>query len=95
MTIAMGGIDFSLVGVSYHISLGGASRTHYFVTQVRLRGRWHKYDCLQGGNTTSSDDFDPAWHGTSPYLLLYLRTSKFIATPPSTNYQPLMMMKPT
>ncbi|CAN0535670.1 unnamed protein product, partial [Ectocarpus sp. 8 AP-2014] len=81
LTITLG-TEFSLVGVAYHLPLGGGSRNH-FVTQMRSRGRWHKYDCLQGGPTTSSDDFDPTWHESHPYMLVYLRTSMCIATPPA------------
>ncbi|CAN0070466.1 unnamed protein product, partial [Pylaiella littoralis] len=29
---------------------------------MRSRGRWHTYDCLDGGIATSSDDFDTSWH---------------------------------
>ncbi|CAN0259467.1 unnamed protein product, partial [Ectocarpus sp. 12 AP-2014] len=42
------GAAYSLVGVPYQIALGG-SRKNHFVTQLRVRGRWHKYDCLAGG----------------------------------------------
>ncbi|CAM9507416.1 unnamed protein product, partial [Ectocarpus sp. 12 AP-2014] len=63
------GAEFSLVGVSYHLPLGGGGGSpNHFVTQMRSRGRWHKYDCLHGGLTTSSDDFDPAWYQPHQYM---------------------------
>ncbi|CAN0511110.1 unnamed protein product [Ectocarpus sp. 8 AP-2014] len=36
-TLSMGA-PYSLVGVSYHLALGGSQRNH-FVTQLRVRGR--------------------------------------------------------
>lgn len=38
------GATYSLVWVSYFVALGGGSRMNHFVCQVRIRGRWHKYD---------------------------------------------------
>ena len=49
---------YSLVGVSYFLPLGGGTNRNHFVSQVRIRGRWHKYDCLQGDIVTSSDAYD-------------------------------------
>ncbi|CAM9341337.1 unnamed protein product, partial [Pylaiella littoralis] len=60
MTLTMGAA-FSLVGVSHHLSIDSGSRNH-FVTQMRSRGRWHTYECLDGGIATSSDDFDTSWN---------------------------------
>ncbi|CAN0497974.1 unnamed protein product, partial [Ectocarpus sp. 12 AP-2014] len=79
-TLSMGAA-YSLVGVSYHIAIGG-SRKNHFVTQLRVRGRWHKYDCLAGGAVLSSDAFDADWNSSSQCLLAYLKTSLCVATPP-------------
>lgn len=75
------GVDYCLAGVSYHISASVGADKNHFVTQFRSRGRWFKYDCLNGGRTTVSDDFDPSWHTGSQHMLVYLRTTLFIATP--------------
>ncbi|CAN0459821.1 unnamed protein product [Ectocarpus sp. 12 AP-2014] len=75
------GDAYSLVGVSYHIALGG-SRKNHFVTQLRVRGRWHKFDRLAGGAVLSSDTFDADWNGSSQCIQAYLKTSLCIATPP-------------
>ncbi|CAM9513987.1 unnamed protein product, partial [Ectocarpus fasciculatus] len=45
-------VAYSLVGLSYHIAHGGSRKKNHFVTQLRVRGRWHKYDCLAGGRRT-------------------------------------------
>jgi len=74
------GASYSLVGVSYPVGPGGRVRNH-FVSQIRLRGRWHLYDCLNGGILTSSDSFDTEWHASSPYMLVYIKSSLYIATP--------------
>ncbi|CAN0547594.1 unnamed protein product, partial [Ectocarpus sp. 12 AP-2014] len=76
------GAQYYLVGVSYHIALGGGQSPNHFVTAVRVRRRWHKYDCLAGGLVTSSDDFDANWNSSSQYMLAYLKTSLCVATPP-------------
>ncbi|CAB1112809.1 unnamed protein product [Ectocarpus sp. CCAP 1310/34] len=47
-----------------------------------LCGRWHKYDCLQGGIVTSSDAYDSGWHVSSVHMLVYLRSAICVATPP-------------
>ncbi|CAN0289692.1 unnamed protein product, partial [Hapterophycus canaliculatus] len=44
----------------------GVERNH-FVSQLRVRGRWHKYDCLAGGPVVSSDHYDNACHASSRY----------------------------
>ncbi|CAN0423882.1 unnamed protein product [Ectocarpus fasciculatus] len=64
------GVAYSLVGLSYHVAHGG-SRKNHFVTQLRVRGRWHKYDCLAGGAVTSSDTFDADWNSSSQCMLAY------------------------
>ena len=74
------GASYSLVGVSYHVGPSHGVRNH-FVSQIRLRGRWHHYDCLNGGILTSSDSFDHEWHASSLYILVYMRTSLCIAAP--------------
>ena len=79
MTFTMGA-SYSLVGVSYHLALGAGPRNH-FVSQVRLRGRWHRYDCMQGGVVTSADAYDAAWHPSSVHMLVYLKSSMCVATP--------------
>ncbi|CAN0432461.1 unnamed protein product, partial [Scytosiphon promiscuus] len=60
------GVEYSLVGVSYHFAVGGVERNH-FISQLRVRGRWHKYDCLAGGPVVSSDHYDSEWHTSSRY----------------------------
>ena len=75
------GASYSLVGVSYFVALGGGSRRNHFVSQVRLRGRWHNYDCVNGGVVTSSDTFDGVWHASSVHMLVYVRSSSCVATP--------------
>ncbi|CAN0166602.1 unnamed protein product [Scytosiphon promiscuus] len=40
LTLTMG-VEYSLVGVSYHFAVGGVERNH-FISQLRVRGRWHK-----------------------------------------------------
>ena len=79
MTFTMGAA-YSLVGVSYHLALGAGPRKH-FVSQVRLRGRWHRYDCMQGGVVNSADAYDAAWHRSSVHMLVYLKSSMCVATP--------------
>ncbi|CAN0541292.1 unnamed protein product, partial [Laminaria digitata] len=41
--ILMIGVEYCLVAVIYSIP-------NHFVTQLRSRGRWLKYDCILGGN---------------------------------------------
>ena len=67
------GASYSLDGVSYHLALGAGPRNH-FVSQVRLRGRWHRYDCMQGGVVTSADAYGTAWHRSSVHMLVYLKS---------------------
>ena len=58
------GASYSLVGVSYFVVLyndyrtgdflsGDRSQRDHLVSQVRIRGRWHKYDYLDGGTISS------------------------------------------
>ncbi|CAM9597721.1 unnamed protein product, partial [Ectocarpus sp. 12 AP-2014] len=49
---------------------------------LRVRGRWHKYDCLSGGAVPSSDTFDADWNSWSQCIVAYLKTSLCVATPP-------------
>ena len=81
MTFTMGAA-YSLVGVSYFLPLGGGTNRNHFVSQVRIRGRWHKYDCLEGGIVTSSDAYDSGWHVSSVHMLVYVRSAFCVATPP-------------
>ncbi|CAB1111020.1 unnamed protein product [Ectocarpus sp. CCAP 1310/34] len=81
MTFTMG-VTYSLVGISCFLALGGGPNRNHFVSQVWIRGRWHKDDCLQGGIVTSSDAFGSGWHVSSVHMLVYLRSSICVATPP-------------
>ena len=64
------GVEYTLVSVVYHIH-GGC----HFVTQFRRRGFWFKYDCLNGGATTSAPSFDQNWYHGLQVLYVYLQTS--------------------
>ena len=43
------GADYSLVDISYHLPVGLSAERNHFTSQFRSRGRWIKYDCLDGG----------------------------------------------
>lgn len=64
------GAEYSLVSVVYLI-LGGC----HYVTQFRLQGKWLKYDCTQGGSTSTSASFDHSWHSGRQVLFVYMKTS--------------------
>lgn len=64
------GVEYNLVSVVYHI-LGGC----HFVTQFKVMGFWYKYDCLNGGSTTSDPSFDQQWHHGLQVLYVYLRAT--------------------
>lgn len=81
------GAEYSLVAISYHVGVGRDPRNH-FASQLRVRGRWHRYDCFAGGIVTSSDNFDRKWHNTCVHMLVYLKSSLCIATPSSYTLQP-------
>ena len=67
------GVDYSLVSVVYLV-WGGA----HYVTQFRLKGKWLKYDCTQGGGTSASPSFDSDWHSGQQVLYVYLKTDLLV-----------------
>lgn len=74
------GVEYSLVGVAYHTGCGLNGLPNHFVSQFRSRGSWLKYDCMDGGCTTSSVEFDRHWHANTQHLVVYLRSSLVAAT---------------
>jgi len=72
--ILMIGVEYCLVAVIYSIP-------NHFVTQLRSRGRWLKYDCILGGSTTSCDDFDYDWYHGFQHMYVYLRKSMTLPVP--------------
>ena len=69
------GIDYSLVAVVYSIP-------NHFVTQFICKGRWFKYDCVQGGVTTAcSAGFDSGWHHGYQHMFVYLQKSMMLPVP--------------
>ncbi|CAM9575353.1 unnamed protein product, partial [Laminaria digitata] len=69
------GIDYSLVAVVYSIP-------NHFVTQFLCKGRWFKYDCVQGGVTTAcSAGFDSGWHHGYQHMFVYLQKSMMLPVP--------------
>ena len=54
------------MGISYHL-VGLSAKRNYFTSQFRSRGRWIKYDCLDGGITSSSPEFNQ--HLTATFAL--------------------------
>ena len=65
------GAEYSLVGISYHLPVGlSAERTH-FTSQFTSRGRWIKYDYLDGGITSSSPEFNPSWNQAFIHMVVY------------------------
>lgn len=76
------GVEYCLVAVVYSIP-------NHFVTQFRSMGRWLKYDCMLGGSTTYSNDFDSDWYHGHQHMYAYLRKSMVlpVAQRPSTAYR--------
>lgn len=68
------GVEYCLVAVVYSIP-------NHFVTQLRSSGRWLKYDCILGGSTTESDDFDSDWYHGYQHMYVYLRKSMMVPPP--------------
>ena len=75
MTLTLGDVDYVLVGVSYHVAVGSSAERNHFVSQFKCSGAWFKYDCMQGGSTSSSSEFDPLFHAFSVYMLAYIKKS--------------------
>ena len=82
------GAEYSLVGISYHLPTGLSSERNHFTSQFRSRGRWIKYDCLDGGITSSSPEFNPSWNQAFIHMVVYLKTSLIVATPPPSERDP-------
>ncbi|CAM9238959.1 unnamed protein product, partial [Ascophyllum nodosum] len=64
------GVEYSLVGISYHLPVGLSAERNHFTSQFRSRGRWVKYDCLDGGITSSSPEFNPSWNQASIHMVV-------------------------
>ena len=75
------GAEYSLVGISYHLSVGLSAERKHFTSQFRSRGRWIKYDCLDGGITSSLPEFNPSWNQSSLHMVVYLKTYLTVAAP--------------
>ena len=75
------GAEYSLVGISYHLPVGLSAERNHFTSQFRSRGRWIKYNCLDGGITSSSSEFNPSWNQASIHMAVYLKTYLTVATP--------------
>ena len=82
------GVEYSLVSILYHLSVGLSAERNHFTSQFRSRGRWIKHDCLDGGITSSSPAFNPSWNQASIHMVLCLKTSLTVAAPASSESGP-------
>ena len=53
------------MGISYHLPVGLSAERNHFTSRFRSRRRWIEYDCLDGGITSSSPEFNPFWNQAS------------------------------
>ena len=65
------GAEYSLVSISYHLTVGLSAEQNHFTSQLRSRGRWIKGDCLDGGITSLSPEFNPSWNQASIHMVVY------------------------
>ena len=69
------------MGISYHLPVGLSAERNHFTSQFRSRECWIKNDCLDGGITSSSPEFNPSWNQASIHVVVYLKTSLTVAAP--------------
>lgn len=76
------GIGCSLVAVTYSVLTTSSPN-------FRCRGRWFKYDCMQGSGVTTSTEFDSDWYLGLQHMFVYLRASmvSFIPLPETDVYR--------
>lgn len=71
------GVEYCLVTVIY------SADPNHFVTQLLSKHRWLKYDCVQGGETAASGEFDSKCYHGCPHMFVYLRGSLEVPVPQS------------
>ena len=77
------------MGISYHLPVGLSAERNHFTSQFRSRGRWIKYDCLDGGIISSLPEFNPSWNQASIHMVVYLKSYLTVAAPaPSESGSP-------
>ena len=83
------------MGISYHLSVGLSAERNHFTSQFRPRKRWIKYDCLDGGITSTSPEFNPSWNQASIHTVVYLKTSLTVAAPAPSESDPSLPSSPS
>ena len=83
------------MGISYHLPVVLSAERNHFTSQFRSRGRWIKYDCLDGGITSSSPELNPSRNQASIHMVVYLKTSLTVAAPAPSESDPSPSSSPS